>query len=193
MRTTVLVLSCAAVLGGCISRPNDMSAPAVHDFGAPPPVAAPAPVALRRLDIEAAPWLRTPAMQYRRSAPVDTRRLTYADNRWAAPPAQLVQMRLERLLPPEGQTGCKLAVRLDEFVQVFDGADRSQVVVMAQLTLLNARSERALARRPVDIAIPAESHAAGGAKAFAAAVDTLAAQGRSWLAGLDPALCSDPR
>ena len=118
----------AALLAGCTGLPKVAPAYAVHDFGGPDPVAARSPgVPLRGLEVVAAPWLASTAIQYRLAYAQPTRRQAYVESRWAAQPAQLVELALKRAVRTGGEAGtsgaCRLRVELDEFAQVFDEAD----------------------------------------------------------------------
>ena len=108
----------AALLAGCTGLPKVAPAYAVHDFGGPDPVAARSPgVPLRGLEVVAAPWLASTAIQYRLAYAQPTRRQAYVESRWAAQPAQLVELALKRAVRTGGEAGtsgaCRLRVELD--------------------------------------------------------------------------------
>ena len=74
------------------------------------------------------PALNGPAMHYRLAYAEPLRRLTYAESRWAAPPAELLQAFLERrfFAFPDADAsgnGCRLELVIDEFEQRFEGQD----------------------------------------------------------------------
>lgn len=162
----------AALLAGCTGLPKVAPAYAVHDFGGPDPVAARSPgVPLRGLEVVAAPWLASTAIQYRLAYAQPTRRQAYVESRWAAQPAQLVELALKRAVRTGGEAGtsgaCRLRVELDEFAQVFDEAAASRGVVEARAFLLAPRSDQIVASRGFSLARPAPSaDALGGVAAL---------------------------
>lgn len=181
------VLLFALLLGACAAGPQPAAKTAYYDLG---PVAA-APndrrvAALRGIEVSAPSWLDTPAMQYRLAYRDGRQRQSYAESRWAAPPAELVGLALRRRLSAGAGAGaCRLSVDLEEFVQVFDAAASSRAVVEAHAQLLGPGGEP-LARRSFSLGRPAAgADAPGGVAAFSAAVQDLAAALHDWLDGLD--------
>ena len=113
-----------ALLAACTGLPKVAPSYAVHDFGGPEPVAARSlGFPLRNVEVVVPPWLASTAMQYRLAYAQATRRQAYVESRWAAQPAQLVELALKRAIRT-GEAGaggaCRLRVELDEFAQVFD-------------------------------------------------------------------------
>ena len=180
----------AALLAGCTGLPKVAPAYAVHDFGGPDPVAARSPgVPLRGLEVVAAPWLASTAMQYRLAYVQPTRRQAYVESRWAAQPAQLVELALKRAVRTGGEAGtsgaCRLRVELDEFAQVFDEAAASRGVVEARAFLLAPRSDQIVASRGFSLARPAPSaDALGGVAALRGGVRQMGVELSDWLEAL---------
>ena len=180
----------AALLAGCTGLPKVAPAYAVHDFGGPDPVAARSPgVPLRGLEVVAAPWLASTAIQYRLAYAQPTRRQAYVESRWAAQPAQLVELALKRAIRT-GEAGaggaCRLRVELDEFVQVFDSETLSRGVVEARAVLLAPRTDQIVASRSFSLAQPAPSaDALGGVSALRGGVQGLGSELFGWLDALD--------
>ena len=174
----LLQQGCAAV-----SRP---ASPAVHDLGVSTVGGGGRAAAmLRGLEVQAAPWLGTTAMGYRLATVQPTRRQAYAESRWAASPAQLVEVSLRRGLTP-GQGACRLRVELDEFVQIFDTPDGSRGLVEVRVSLLPGRGEQVLAFHAFSVTRPAPvADAAGGVQALRAATRDLATDIEVWLASLE--------
>ncbi|HUW39169.1 MAG TPA: ABC-type transport auxiliary lipoprotein family protein [Rhodocyclaceae bacterium] len=176
MRIVPLVL---LLLSGCavVRQP-----PADYDLG-PPEAGAPPAVALSRIAVNSPSWLMTPLMQYRLSYLSGTRREAYADSRWAAPPAELVALALQRRLLGDGTPvpGCRLAVELDEFVQDYDGPGQSRAVLEARATLQAPRGGDPLARHNVTERQRAGADAASGVTALAVATSRLGADLAAWL------------
>lgn len=177
----------AALLAGCTGLPKVAPAYAVHDFGGPDPVAARSPgVPLRGLEVVAAPWLASTAIQYRLAYAQPTRRQAYVESRWAAQPAQLVELALKRAVRTGGEAGtsgaCRLRVELDEFAQVFDEAAASRGVVEARAFLLAPRSDQIVASRGFSLARPAPSaDALGGVAALRGGVRQMGVELSDWL------------
>lgn len=180
----------AALLAGCTGLPKVAPAYAVHDFGGPDPVAARSPgVPLRGLEVVAAPWLASTAIQYRLAYAQPTRRQAYVESRWAAQPAQLVELALKRAVRTGGEAGtsgaCRLRVELDEFAQVFDEAAASRGVVEARAFLLAPRSDQIVASRGFSLARPAPSaDALGGVAALRGGVRQMGVELSDWLEAL---------
>lgn len=174
----------ALLLGGC-AVPSRPAAQAVHDLGVLDAVATPAGTAvLRSVDVQPAPWLAGTAMGYRLLQVQPTRRQAYAESRWAAPPAQLVELALRRTLGA-GQGSCRLRIELDEFAQVFETDGVSRGVIEARASLLAQRGEQVLASRAFSISLPAVTpDAPGGVAALQAASRALGRELTGWLNGL---------
>lgn len=183
-------MAAALLLAGCVPNTVRQSDAAAFDFGeAAGGWNAPA---LRGVDVAAPSWLGTAAMQYRLAYSDPARRRAYADSRWAAPPAELLEQALRRrALGASGTVlGCRLRVELDEFVQSFDSAQSSRIVLAVRATLLS-RNEQALASRAFAVERPAASaDAGGGVTAAAAAVQGLAADLAGWVSAEKSALAT---
>lgn len=190
LRPMIPSLLIAALLAGCTGLPKVAPAYAVHDFGGPDPVAARSPgVPLRGLEVVAAPWLASTAIQYRLAYAQPTRRQAYVESRWAAQPAQLVELALKRAVRTGGEAGtsgaCRLRVELDEFAQVFDEAAVSRGVVEARAFLLAPRSDQIVASRGFSLARPAPSaDALGGVAALRGGVRQMGVELSDWLEAL---------
>ena len=174
----LVFLSCFA-LSACFTagkRGGDAS-PAIYDLG--PPAARQAAPGLPPLAVEirAPYWLDSLAIHYRLAYAEPGRLRDYAQARWAAPPATLMQQRLAQQLglTPVGQggTSCLLRIELDEFAQVFPAPQESRGELQARLVLFD-RSRNRLAEQAVKIGKPAPSQdSRGGLAALAAAVEQL--------------------
>jgi cholesterol transport system auxiliary component len=182
------------ILSGCAGRARQVEV-AQYDLGAfsaAEAASAGQAAYLRALHVKAPPWLDTPAMQYRLTTAQSTQRHAYAESRWVAPPALLVEHFLQQNLLPAAPTGeCVLQVELDEFVQTFADAksadfQSSQAEIRLRATLLSPRGGVPLAGSTFAAVHDATSaDAAGGVAAHAAAVRDLGAQLRSWLTRAD--------
>lgn len=175
-------------------------APAVlrlYDFGAPQTAPAPASgtalpaVALR---VQASSALDSPAMLYR-LAYADARQLqSYAQARWALPPAELLQQRVreqlavqQSVLAPGQGAAREVLLEVQEFSQVFSAAQVSAGVVRLQATVwqVGAGGRSVLAQRTFSQQRAAPSpDAAGGVQALDAASRALAEDLAQWLGTL---------
>lgn len=178
----ILLLFC-----GCASVPrND---PARYDIApaAAGNVQSPG-LALSMIEVRSPSWLLSPAMQYRLAYAQGSRREAYADSRWVAPPAELLERALtRRILVPAGRPssgGCRLVLELDEFIQVFDAPKASHVLLEVRASLLAPHGDALLAPRAFSQQSPAGADAQAGAAAFGIAATLLANDLGGWLDGL---------
>ena len=173
----------AMLLAGCANGKISSAEVSYHDFRlATDP--APLVATLRGLDVRAPSWLSSTNMSYRLSYVDGSRRQVYAESRWVATPAELLETGLRRrlLMRVATETGCRLRIDLDEFIQTFDAPKQSRVLLEARLSLLPARSDVAIARQALSLSQPsATPDARGGVAAFAVAVQTLAHETAAWL------------
>lgn len=178
------------LLAACAS-PVGVRVPAMHDFG---PDAGGAltslAVPLRRVEVTGPAWLATTAMQYRLLGKSETQRRSYADNRWAALPVQLLEQRLQRRLPARADSRCKLQVKLDEFIQEFERDGSSRVRLSGITRLVGERGEDIVDGLAFDYKQPTPSaDAPGGVRATADASEQLALSLQAWLAGVAGKAC----
>lgn len=151
--TRPLILLIAIGISGCSLMPSQAVLQRVHDFG-PLPTAAPDPPAHIRVESVAAPtWLSTDAIHYRLVYDDPTQLRSYADHRWAAPPAEMLGARLQRLLPQSAVTDKDhtavyvLDVTILEFEQDFPAANSADVRVELQASLRSAVDGHVVAQR----------------------------------------------
>ncbi len=188
---SILACGLGAALAACVGQPTQLAAPAIHDLGLPPVIATAKPtVPLRRIEVTAAPWLNTSAMQFRFTDARTSERRSFADNRWAATPAQLLEPLLARELGVGGGGECKLALRLDEFVQLFDAKGNSEVLISGSMSLRGDRAEAVYARDEFDLRqMAATTGPAAGVAALRQASDALAIRIREWMKSAATANC----
>lgn len=177
----------AAVLAACAGAPG--KEPARFDLGAVAGDWRSPGFILRTVEVQGPSWLGTSAMQYRLAYAEGTRRQSYGESRWVAPPTELLEQALRARIAATESTrtdaGCRLRVDLDEFIQRFDAPADSRLVVEARATLLAARGDGLLGRRAFAVAQPAiTADARGGAAAAAVAVQAVTRDLNGWLAGL---------
>ena len=176
------------LLPGCFGGADTRPSPASHDLSPAQAEADSASVnLLRQIEVRAPSWLDTTAMQYRLSYADRTKRQAYAESRWVAPPARLLEQRLKRrLLSGDGSSqahaaDCRLRLELDELVQDFDRPGGSQMILEARATLLAPRGDATLARQHFRRVQAAGADARGGVVALEAATRQLAGEIENWL------------
>ena len=171
-----------AACGGNV-RTGDI---ARYDFGDLAGKGPGSPIPVATVEVQAASWLEGPAMHFRLAYVDPLRRQSYAESRWAAPPAALLEAFLKRRMvfgqPDFSGAGCRLQLVLDEMEQRFDDPQKSQVVLEVRALLTPSRGAETLARRVFMFrrAAPAPS-AAGGVAATRDAVQALADELGGWL------------
>lgn len=188
-RGVAVMMAAAAALAGCALGPPSTPKPMVHDLDGAP-VQPFSSNLLRHMEVRGPSWLASPAMNYRLLYQTASQRLVYARNRWAASPAEMVQIALGRGLGgAPGRPGvCTLRVSLESFIQEFESSDKSRVVIQAQLALLGPNGAL-LARRHEMVDAAAAPDPEGGVVAYQGAVTVLASRVDHWLQGLDPGTC----
>ncbi|MFN3884728.1 MAG: hypothetical protein ACK4Q4_08225 [Rhodocyclaceae bacterium] len=184
MRRLSLALVCI-LLAGCAGGPPRQTMIVRHDLGDFTGRWPERAIVIREVEVRAAPWLDTPAQFYRRVDAAPLQRQRYAASRWVAPPGELLERWLSRLILPEQPAGevaegCRLVLWLDELEQRFTTPRSSEVVLLTRTALL--RGKRILAQEAQRIVRPAPTpDSAGGVEATRAAVQALAEALAEWL------------
>ncbi len=192
----ILLVPIALLLAGCFAGMFEQIEPAYYDISDGSvilrPQVVPADVQsvfkLRLTEVQAPSWLNSTAMQYRLLYAEAERRLSFAESRWVAPPADLLGLELTRgRVVNETRfeaDGCQLHVDLNEFIQVFDTPDSSHSLIEVRATILAPRNGKLMAQRIFTQAAPAGPDARSGVAGFGVAVRNLTADVRDWLARL---------
>jgi cholesterol transport system auxiliary component len=183
MNKRLLTLCAGLLLSACAGGPQ-MAEPMRYDLGAPGAGAVSWRLPIGAMKVEAVSWLSTSTMHYRLSYAEPFRRLSFNENLWAAPPAELLENFLERRLSgaATGGSGCRLQLMIDEFEQRFEDAQNSHLVIELQAVLFAVRGSDMLARRAFRIARPATSaDARGGVAAANEAAKALADELVIWV------------
>jgi len=190
-----LPVAISFLLSGCFGGAGGQIEPAYYDIpgnsdanrSVSVPAIAPASPGLpvRLAGVQAPGWLMTPAMQYRLAYADASRRLSYAESRWVAPPAELLELALKRGNivgnAHVAADGCQLLVSLDEFIQVFDAPGSSRALLETRVALLAPRDSTLLAQHIFSQAPAAGADARSGVAAFAVALHDLNAELGAWL------------
>ena len=166
----------AATLSGCAAAPA--TPPRTFDLGIEPP-SAPLP-AVRVAAVRAVAPFDGIEMHYRLAWRNPAELAAFAQNRWAAPPAELFRKQLLRA-NGAGTAKCALEAELHEFSQVFAAPTTSEARLELHASLGGAKG--VVATRAWRIAeANAGADAAGGAQALARAVNRAVGEIAAWTA-----------
>lgn len=171
----------AALLAGCAGSAEREAGPRLLDLGIEPPSAKLA--GLRVAAVRAAPPNDSADMLYRLAYRDPAEVLAFAQHRWAAAPAVLLQRQLARAAAP-GASPCALEFELMELTQVFDSRDASRVVLEGRAMLASAPGVRAAERVVRVVEDGAGGSPATGARAVARAADRLIGELSGWASRL---------
>ncbi len=190
-RAIALILAVAG-LAGCSLFPS--RAPEIltdHDFGPLRTHAAPPGVPPVIVRARSAPWLSGTTIRYRLLYKDPTAIHVYAQNRWIAPPAALLEARIRWRLGAAPLSGAKppdqvdrLVIVLSRFDQDFTAPRRAFVRFTASARLYDVATGALIARKTVDLRRPCAPDAEGAvtglsrlARMASAAFAGLAARG----------------
>ena len=108
-------------------------------------------IRIAAVDVQASSWLSGQAMHYRLAYAEPLQRQSYAESRWVAPPAELLEAFLKQRTvfgqKDSGGAGCRLQLALNELEQRFDDPQSSKMVLEVQARLTPARGAEVLSRR----------------------------------------------
>ena len=188
MRFVIMLLS-VLLLAACVGNPPQQKEIARHDLGDLDGRWPFSGISVARVDVRVAAWLDSPAQLYRLSYADALRRHSYAENRWVAPPGELLERWLQRRIlsgQPEGAApGCRLVLWLDELEQRFDSPQTSQMLLELRASLQPQRGDAIVAKHNFHVVKAAPTpDARGGVKATRAAADALAGELAQWLTEL---------
>lgn len=175
-----LVVFAALALAACGGNVRQGST-ASYDLGSVAIAWQPAALPVAGVDVVSPSWLATTVIQYRLLYADPLRRQAYAESRWTAPPAELVERALGR--QPAGGTGsCRLRLELDELIQVFDNPQQSRVLLELRASLKPLRGDAVLASKVFAVTQAAPTaDARGGVAAAAGALQAAAGELANWL------------
>lgn len=184
-----LILLSAFLLTACVGNPPRQTEIALHDLGDPEGRWPAAGVAISRVEVRVAAWLDSPAQFYRLNYADPLRRQSYAENRWVAPPGELLERWLQRrIFSGQGAgiaSGCRLVLWLDELEQRFDAPRSSQVILDVRASLQPLRGDAILAQQKFHmIKVAPTPDARGGVQATRAGAAALAHELAKWLGDL---------
>jgi cholesterol transport system auxiliary component len=200
MKTTLILI--ILLFAGCTFAPKITPPITSYDFGLLQSVPATAS-AEKQPQVEAPSlfietiktpaWLDNPAIHYRLSYHDTAQSYTYANSRWVATPATLLTQRIRNhfdthtsypiIRPGDGtRADYTLHLNLLEFIQVFDTADSSHVVISFHASLIARHSRTQLAQRSFQLQHPAAStNAKGAVHALITTSDQLSDNLTAWI------------
>jgi cholesterol transport system auxiliary component len=181
-----LVLSAAGLLLAACGGNVRTTDPVQYDLGNLTGNWSGSRLPIAAVEVRASSWLSGPGMHFRLAYAEPLRRQSYAESRWIAPPAELLEAFLKRRIvfgqPDFSGSGCRLQLVLDELEQRFDDPQGSNIVLEVHAQLAPSRGAEILSRRAFLIHKPApEAAARGGVVAARDAVQTLANELGGWL------------
>ncbi len=182
---TIFAVLLMAACGGNVRTAEMVS----YDLGNPGGNWSGSRIPIATVDVQAASWLSGPAMHYRLAYAEPLRRQTYAESRWAAPPAELLETFLKRRIifgqPDFSGAGCRLQLVVDEFEQRFDDPQKSHTTLAVRALLTPLHGGDMLSKKAFLVQKPAPAaDARGGVTAARDAVQVLADELGNWLGEL---------
>lgn len=184
----LLAILAGALLAACGGKVATVE-PVRYDFGGLTGKWSGSRIPIAAVEVQAASWLSEPAMHFRLAYAEPLRRQSYAESRWAAPPAELLETFLKRRIvfgqPDFSGAGCRLQLAVDELEQRFDDPKTSRLVLEVRAQLTPAKGAEIFLRRAFLIDRPAAAaDARGGVAAARDAVQALADDLGNWLDGI---------
>ncbi|MGB9429165.1 MAG: ABC-type transport auxiliary lipoprotein family protein [Gammaproteobacteria bacterium] len=147
------IFAAVCIMAACSLWPAQVPLPQVHDFGPLPAVHDSDAARLSLNPITAPVWLASDAIHYRLLYNDPTALRTYADHRWAAPPAELLAARLQYLLPLRsvGDTRAHSVYALNaallEFEQDFNTPHDAHVRLVLEVSMQRSSDGQIIAER----------------------------------------------
>jgi hypothetical protein len=150
-----------------------------NDFEAP---AARKPLPLRSVTVSASQVVSGLSMYYRYNAQ-PTERGVYAYNRWAAPPANLVEEALARLLPIVSEGKCRLDLQISDVILEINRKGFGKVLLAGQASI-SVDGTNPVFKRVMDVRVPlSRVEPAAEAEGLRDAIVMLADRTDGWVSG----------
>lgn len=191
-------------LSGCTLLPEQPPPPKHHDFGPPSQsqqaLVAVAPVRLLLTSVQAPVWLDTTEIHYRLLYNDPTWLRAYAQNRWIAPPAALLEQRWREILMgfgPNKRTGdnatsiYQLDIVVDRFEQVFDSPGSAYAIIGLRAVLMQPGQIGPIAERKFTARRTCPPQAQGAINALASLADNTLEDVLQWVINVDKSATAD--
>jgi hypothetical protein len=192
MKNLIACLSTVVLASACGLIPQAAPTLTQHDLGNE--FEAPAdrkPLPLRALSVSATQVVAGLSMYYRYNS-MPTERGVYAYNRWAAPPAVLIEQGLGRLLPIDGSGRCRLNLRISDVMLQISRKGVDKLLLAGQLSI-SVDGKTPIYTRVADVRIPLHRvDPASEAEGLRDAVNVVAENTVNWMRGDIDEFCRQP-
>jgi cholesterol transport system auxiliary component len=156
------------------------------------------PIRLRLASVQAPVWLDTTEIHYRLLHDDPTRLRAYAQNRWIAPPAALLEQRWREALAklgPNIRTGdtpiYQLDIVVDRFEQVFDSPHSAYAVIGLRAVLMRSNRIGPVVERHFTSRRACDPQVQGAINALAMLVDSTLEDVLRWVINVDGSATAD--
>lgn len=182
MKNLIASLGFVVLTSACGLLPQAAPPVAQHDLGGSFDTLARPSLPLKTVVVTSTPLIAGLSMHYRKMDQ-PTMRGAYAFNRWAAPPAALVDQALTRLLPIEPSGRCRLSVQISDFILEIDESGKG-IALLAGSLRLSLDGKNSVFNRNLDVRVPVARVDPGSqAEGLRRAVISLAEQVGNWVSG----------
>ncbi len=206
MINRLTLISILLLLTGCAAWHNKPVTVSVFDFSAsqqrqqdPSPARWQSRKSILIVDTTAPSWLDNTAIHYRLAYHNPAQSYNYANSRWIAPPAAILTQKIRNRIVSDttgpviknssmAKADVLLNTELTEFIQIFDGAHDSHVMINLRASLVDRTSRQLLAQKDFAIRETTPSADATGAVAsLTTSSDRLIGELILWLSTVIPA------
>jgi cholesterol transport system auxiliary component len=183
MKNLIVLLGVVTLCSACGLVPRPAQVLTQHDLGndfeAPTGRKA---LPLRAISVSATQVVAGLSMYYRYNAQ-PTERGVYAYNRWAAPPATLVEQALTRVLPIESTGRCRLGLQISDVILEINRKGFGKLLLAGQLSV-SLDGKNPVFKRVADVRVPLQRvEPAAEAEGLRDAVVLLANSTVNWMGG----------
>lgn len=161
-----IMILVSVLLSACGGLGKPKPAAAMYDFGladSPTSYSSLLPVDV----VTSVQALQHQHIRYRLAYDNASQVFAYAESRWTAPPAELMNQMVHATVSAPVLNGCHLAIQLTVFDHVFDSPDNSHGRVQMQATVLSKKSRHQIGRKLFQHTLQSKtSDARGGVSAL---------------------------
>lgn len=164
-----IMILASLLISACGGLGKAKPAAAMYDFGLAN--SAPSYSSLLPVDAVTSPQaLHHQHIRYRLAYDNPSQVLAYAESRWTAPPAELMNQMVHASMGTPTLNGCHVAIQLTVFDHVFDSPANSHGLVQMQATVMAKKSRHEVGRKRFQHSLQASSpDARGGVSALSQA------------------------
>ncbi len=192
-----VLMVAAMTLSGCSLRPQRQPVAPVHDLGPLPAAQAqPGTHAVLVVQVNSPAWLNSTAILYREQFADPTELHPYANGRWAASPAELLEERVKSTLTINGDRLAafsgrdlhyRLAITLESFEQSFQQPRQAQVLLRLRALLIEPTTRRVIDQHVLVLNKPCAPDMNGAIEGLSSLANTGTQELVDWLAAIPPA------